>query len=286
MNYRMEKDSLGAFKVPADAYYGIFTARARENFNLTGDLTHPVLIRVLAVVKSAAARANMELGVLDKKKAQAIIRAADEVIRGKFDDQFCLDMIQAGAGTPFNMNTNEVLANRANELLGGKKGKYNFVNPNDDVNMGQSSNNVIPTAVRISTLILLQGLLEELNAAEKSLAKKSKEFDRIVKVGRTHIQDAVPVRLGQEFDSYREIVRRGINNLLKCGLDLSELGIGGTAIGTGITAHPKFDQLTASHISKMTGLKFHATPQHVYLTQSMAAFGNFASALSVFCSEL
>jgi aspartate ammonia-lyase len=284
--YRIEKDTLGSLSVPKNAYYGIFTVRAKRNFNLTGSTTHPILIKSLGTVKQAAALANMEIGWLDKRKGRAIVRACQEVQAGKFDDQFPLDMLQAGAGTPVNMNANEVIANRAIEILGGHKGDYSVVHPNDHVNMGQSSNNEVPSAVRIGALLLLQGLLNELSALERTLAKKAKEFDKIVKVGRTHLQDAVPIRLGQEFDAYREIVLRGRVNILKSALDLTELGMGGTAVGTGINAHPRFDRLAAKYVSRITGIKFTATSSHVYLTQSMAAFAHFASALEVFCSEL
>jgi aspartate ammonia-lyase len=284
--FRTERDSLGSLKVPHDAYYGIFTVRAKKNFNLTGSSTHPVLIRSIGMVKQAAAQANSELGLLEKRKARAITRACQEVVAGRFNHQFLLDMIQAGAGTPLNMNANEVIANRAIEILGGKKGDYSLVHPNDHINMGQSSNNVIPSAVRVGTLMLLGGVLEELSLLEKTLSGKSKEFGQIIKVGRTHLQDAVPTRLGQEFDSYLEIVRRGTNSLLRSALDLTELGIGGTATGTGINAHPKFDKLTAMHISRLTGIRYTASSAHLYLTQSMAAFANFASSLDVFCSEL
>ncbi len=284
--FRIEKDSLGTMKVPKDAYYGIFTLRAKRNFDLTGTTTHPILIKSLGIVKQAAALANMEVGWLDKRRGKAIVKACQEVIAGKFDDQFPLDMIQAGAGTPVNMNANEVIANRAIEILGGCKGDYSVVHPNDHVNMGQSSNNEIPSAVRIGTLLLLQGLLNELSLLEKALIRKAKELDKIVKVGRTHLQDAVPIRLGQEFYAYREMVLRGRVSILKSALDLTELGMGGTAVGTGINAHPRFDKLATKYVSRLTGIKFTATTSHVYLTQSMAAFAHFASALEVFCSEL
>ena len=286
MKYRLEKDSLGTLQVPQDAYYGIFTVRAKRNFNLTGLTTHPVLIKSLGIVKLAAAQANLELRLLNRRKGRAITRACQEVIAGKFNDQFIIDMLQAGAGTPVNMNANEVIANRAIEILGGKKGDYSVVHPNDHVNMGQSSNNEVPSAVRIGALLLLGGLLDDLTFLEKTLARKAKEFDKIIKVGRTHLQDAVPITLGQEFDVYRELVSRGKASILKSALDLTELGMGGTAVGTCINGHPKFDKLAAKYVSQLTGLKFTATSAHIYLTQSTAAFANFASALEVFCSEL
>ncbi len=286
LKFRTEKDSLGTLQVPKSAHYGIFTVRAKQNFNLTGTTTHPILIRALAIVKQAAALANMEVGGLDKKRGKAIVKACQEVQAGKFDDQFPLDMLQAGAGTPFNMNANEVIANRAIEILGGRKGDYSLVHPNDHVNMAQSSNNEVPAAVRIGTLMLLGGLVNELTALEIAFDKKAKEFDKIIKVGRTHLQDAVPIRLGQEFNVYREAVSRGKLNILKSAIDLIELGMGGTAVGTGINAHPKFDRLAVKYVSRITGIRFSVTTSHIYLTQSTVAFANFASALEVFCSEM
>lgn len=283
--YRLEKDALGAKKVPAKAYYGIFTARAFENFNLTGRKCHPELIKALGLVKLACARSNILLKALALKRGRNIIRACTEVIAGKFNGHFVLDMLQAGAGTPHNMNANEVIANRAIELAGGKKGDYKIIDPNDHVNLGQSSNDVIPTAIRLASLNLLAKLFPELKLLEASFGKKVKQFHKIIKVGRTHLQDAVPIRLGQEFDAYREAVRRGTMRIEEAAKELLELGLGGTAIGTGINAHPKFQHHAAKELSRITGYKFKASRSKIYLTQSMSAFASLAEALSITVTE-
>ncbi|HMD19905.1 MAG TPA: lyase family protein, partial [Alloacidobacterium sp.] len=199
---RQEKDSLGLVEVPARAYYGAQTARAVENYPISGMHAHPQLIRAVGMVKRAAAEANKELGLIDARRADAIIQAAQEVIDGKWNDQFVVDVFQAGAGVSFHMNTNEVIANRANEILGGKLGEYAFVHANDHVNYGQSTNDVFPTAMRLATLLNLETLYPVLDALASSFATKAKEFDSIMKSGRTHMQDAVPIRLGQEFAAY------------------------------------------------------------------------------------
>jgi len=240
-DYRTEKDVMGEIKVPADSYYGAFTQRAKINFQISGIRAHKEFLVALATIKKAAALANMELKQLDEKIGNSIVKAADEVIEGKFDDYFVLDVYQAGAGTPFNMNCNEIIANRATEILGGKLGQYD-VNPNNHVNMAQSTNDVIPTATRIAILFLLKNLAEEAGKFELSLRKKSEEFKSILKVGRTHWEDAVPITLGQEFWAYAVSVAKDIGRILNSSEELKELGIGGTAIGTGITAHPQFHE--------------------------------------------
>ncbi len=285
-NFRMEKDSLGELKVPANAYYGIFTERARKNFKLTGQTTHPVLIKSYAIVKQAAAEANLKLGRLQPKIAKAIIQASKEVQTGKFNNQFLIDMIQAGAGTPHHMNTNEVIANRAIEILGGEKGDYSFVNPNDQVNLGQSSNDVTPTAVRIACRFMLVDFLAELKLLEDAFAVKARQFANIVKVGRTHLQDAVPIRLGQEFVAYRETVRRGRVLIEQAADMLLELGLGGTAIGTGINSDKRYPDLAAKNIARITGFKFYASKNLVYMCQSVAAFGALAAALKIYALEM
>src|SRR3954466_1290319 len=199
---RAEKDSLGTRPVPARAYYGIQTARAVDNYPISGMRAHPTLIRAIAMIKRAAAEANKELGLIDPKVAEAIINAAQEVIEGKWDGEFVVDVFQAGAGVSFHMNSNEVIANRAEEILGGKLGEYKRVHPNDHVNYGQSTNDVFPTAMRLATLIELEKLYPVLNAISGSFETKGKEFWEIMKSGRTHMQDAVPIRLGQEFAAY------------------------------------------------------------------------------------
>lgn len=286
MKTRIEKDALGSLAVPANAYYGIFTVRASKHFHLTGTKTHPELIKAYALIKLACAKANVALGQLDRKRGQAIIRAAEEVLAGKFNDQFKIDMLQAGAGTPMHMNANEVIANRAIELLGGKKGDYSLVNPNNQVNFGQSSNDVTPTAIRLAARARTEPLLEELALLAGAFAAKAKEFDRIVKVGRTHLQDAVPIRLGQEFSAYREAVARGRERIAHAILELHELQLGGTAVGTGITAHPRMAPLAIREIARRTGFPCYPAKNRFYLMQSMAAFAVVASALEIFALDM
>lgn len=286
MKFRKEKDVIGWVNVPFDAYYGSFTVRAHENFRISGIRAPSRFKNALGIIKMAAAMTNKELGELEPKIADAIIKAADEFIEGKFDDQFTLDVFQAGAGTPFNMNANEIIANRANELLGGKKGEYKPVTPNNHVNWGQSSNDVIPTAIRIAALYRANGLLPEIEKLGKSLMKKAKEFNGIIKVGRTHIQDAVPIRLGQEFEAYGSAVLRS-QRLIRESFDrLKELGIGATALGTGITTHPKYRPLMIKNLSKLTGITFTATKYPMELTHSMNAFAVASNSLKILANDL
>ncbi|MBI5354965.1 MAG: aspartate ammonia-lyase [Candidatus Aenigmarchaeota archaeon] len=285
MVYRIEKDAIGEVKVPKDAYYGSFVTRAQENFNLSGQKIHKELIRSLGIIKLCSAKANMKLGQLDAKRGNAIVKASQEVIDGKWDEWFVLDPFQAGAGTPNNMNANEVIANRAIELLGGEKGDYSIVNPNNHVNMAQSSNDVVPTATRIASYMLTEKAVEELSLLEKSFRKKSHEFRGIVKVGRTHLQDAVPILLSQEFDAYADTVMRSRIRIEKASKALLELGLGGTAIGTGITAHPKYHSEAIKNIASHTGKKFYPTKNRVHMTQSMDSFTEASSSLRNFAIE-
>ncbi|MBI3404015.1 MAG: aspartate ammonia-lyase, partial [Acidobacteria bacterium] len=208
MKTRMEKDSLGERPVPADVYYGIQTQRAVENYPISGYRAHPKMIRAMGMIKKAAALANKDLKLIDAKRASAIVRASEEVIAGKLDDQFVVDVYQAGAGVSFHMNTNEVVANRAVEILGGKRGQYEMCHPNDHVNFGQSTNDVFPTAMRLATILILDDVLQSLGELERSFARKGRAFDHVLKSGRTHMMDAVPVRLGQEFAAYATAMRR------------------------------------------------------------------------------
>src|ERR1700719_951052 len=208
LRIRMERDSIGAREVPASAYYGIQTLRAIENYPISGYRAHPQLVRATGMIKKAAASANRELKLLDAKRAAAIVRAADEVVAGKWDDQFVVDVYQAGAGVSFHMNANEVIANRAIEILGGKRGDYDICHPNDHVNFGQSTNDVFPTAMRLAALFLFGEVIGSLELLEQSFAKKGKAFDHILKSGRTHLMDAVPIRMGQEFSAYATAMRR------------------------------------------------------------------------------
>ena len=257
--YRVESDSMGKMKVPADAYYGAQTARAVENFPVSGRTLPREFIRAMGLVKLAAAQTNAELGFLKKGTARAIARAAREVVDGKLDGHFVVDVFQTGSGTSTNMNTNEVIANRATEMLGGKT----RVHPNDHVNMGQSSNDVIPTAMHVSSLEAMEkDLIPSLEYLRDALSAKAKEFDRIVKIGRTHLMDATPIRLGQEFSGYASMVDHGISRLKGTRNGLSELAIGGTAVGTGINTHRDFGKKVAARISEATGVKFREAKNH------------------------
>jgi fumarate hydratase class II len=260
---RVEKDFLGELKVPKAAYWGVQTQRAIENFPISGIRFGRRFIHALGLIKKAAAETNMELGLLDAKIGKAIVKAADEVVDGKLDDQFPLDVFQTGSGTSTNMNANEVIANRANEILGVPLGEKGPAHPNDHVNMGQSSNDVIPTAIHVAALRAIdQDLLPALRELEDSLAKKAKEFDPVVKAGRTHLMDATPIRLGQEFSGYRSQIDHGIRRVYAARGSLAELAIGGTAVGTGINSHPEFPGRVVEKISTATDTKFRVAENH------------------------
>ncbi|MGQ0792740.1 MAG: class II fumarate hydratase [Deltaproteobacteria bacterium] len=262
-DFRIETDSMGEMKVPATAYYGAQTARAVENFPISGIRFSRQFVRAMGMIKHAAAEVNAELGLLDKRVAKAITDAAGDVIEGRLDAEFVLDIYQTGSGTSTNMNTNEVIASRSNEILGGKIGDKKPVHPNDHVNMGQSSNDVIPTAIHVSSLEAIhKTLIPALRKLEKALAEKAEEFDKIVKIGRTHLQDATPLRLGQEFGGYASQISHGIRRLEAAGVNLGELAIGGTAVGTGINTHAEFGSRVAMKLSKMTGVKFTEAENH------------------------
>ena len=259
--FRVEKDFLGEVKVPRDAYWGVQTQRAIENFPISGIRFGRRFIYALGLIKMACAQTNMELGLLDNKVGKAIVQACQEVMDGKLDAQFPLDIFQTGSGTSTNMNANEVIANRANEILGHPLGEKGPVHPNDHVNMGQSSNDVIPTAIHVAAL-LDQSLLPALRELEDSLAKKAKEFDPIVKAGRTHLMDATPIRLGQEFSGYQSQIDHGIRRVSAARAALAELAIGGTAVGTGINAHPDLPGRVVEKISAATNTKFRVADNH------------------------
>ena len=260
---RIERDSMGEIRVPVDALYGAQTQRAVENFPISNLRFPREFVRAMGLIKLAAARTNMELGLLDKKVGNAIVLASQEVIDGKLDEHFVLDVFQTGSGTSINMNTNEVISNRAIQILGGVVGSKNPVHPNDHVNMGQSSNDVIPTAMHVAALESIEtALIPSLRRLQRTLAQKAKQFDSIVKIGRTHLQDATPVRLGQEFSGYARQIQLGIHRLEKVRDSLQELPLGGTAVGTGINTHPKFASKTIQRLSKLTGLKFREAEDH------------------------
>ena len=262
-NKRIERDSMGEVAVPADAFYGAQTQRAVENFPISNLRFPREFIRAVGLVKLAAARANMDLGLLDKSIGNAIVSAAKETADGKLDRHFVLDIFQTGSGTSTNMNANEVIRNRAIQMLGGNVGDKKPVHPNDHVNMGQSSNDVIPTAMHVAVLDSIEHrLIPALRKLQKALNLKAAEFDPVVKIGRTHLQDATPVRLGQEFGGYARQVRLGISRLEKLRETLGELPLGGTAVGTGINTHPKFAARAIHHLSKLTGLNLREAGDH------------------------
>ena len=261
-DYRTESDSLGEMQVPADAYWGAQTQRAVENFPISGITFGRRFVRALGIVKKSAAQANRDLGLLDEEKAEAIVAAADEVIAGEHDDQFPVDVFQTGSGTSSNMNANEVIANRAAEIAGAEIGDR-VVHPNDHVNYGQSSNDVIPTAMHVAALEAVEkDLMPALETLHAELEAKEAEFDGIVKTGRTHLQDATPVRLGQEFGGYRTQVQKGIKRVGDVRLHLRELALGGTAVGTGLNTHPEFPELAAEYISDETNTTFREADDH------------------------
>ena len=261
--FRVERDSLGSVRVPKKAYYGAQTQRAIENFPVSGWRFGREFIYALGLVKFASARANRELGLLGKRIAAAVERAAQEVMEGRWDEQFIVDIFQTGSGTSSNMNANEVIANRANEILGSKRGAYLPVHPNDHVNLGQSSNDVFPSAIHIASITLLrQKLLPALSDLHKALKNKGREFHPILKIGRTHLQDATPIRLGQEFGGYTRQVELGIHRIQKAMKSLFELPLGGTAVGTGINTHPLFAKKSISIINRVTGCPFREALDH------------------------
>ena len=275
---RIEHDSLGEVLVPSNALYGAQTQRAIENFPISGLKPRQAFIWSVGMIKRAAAQVNMDLGLLDAEKANAIMRAAQEVIDGKWNDQFVVDPFQAGAGTSHHMNVNEVIANRATQLLGGKLGEYR-VHPNDHVNMAQSTNDVIPTAIRLGCLWRLNELLTVLNNLSGSLKTKASEFDDIVKSGRTHLQDAVPVRLGQEFGAYAKAIERDAERIQYAAEGLSRLGIGGTAVGSGLNAHPDYHRQMIQKLSEFTNLQLVESDNLFESMQSMADATAFSASL-------
>lgn len=277
--FRTEHDLVGALDVPKDAYYGIHALRAAENFPITGQRLRPEMIVSLGWIKKACARANKLAGTLATPIAQAIETACDEVIAGKLYDQFIVDPIQGGAGTSTNMNANEVIANRAIELMGGQKGDYTLVNPNDHVNCGQSTNDVYPTCGKMTLYTLVLGLQAELQRLIQALGSKAQAFDGVVKMGRTQLQDAVPIRLGQEFAAYQAVLRREASRLDKAKQELLCLNLGGTAVGTGINAHPRYITQVVKLLAEMTRIPFTQSPDLIDATQNLDCYVTLSSAL-------
>ena len=283
---RIERDSLGERELPANVYYGIQTARAIENFPISGWKPYPSLVTATIQIKKAAARANSALGLLDTPIATAIESAADEVLTGKLRDQFVVDPFQAGAGTSHNMNANEVLANRAIELLGGERGDYSIVHPNDHVNMAQSTNDVFPTAMRLAALEEVSELIIALDLLAGALQIKSTAFDQIVKSGRTHLQDAVPIRLGQEFGGYATAIRKNAGRIARAAEELKEIGLGGTAVGTGLNAAPGYRKRVVEELSRVTNQTLRATEDYFEAMQSMSPFVALSSAVRTLATDV
>ncbi len=283
---RIEKDTMGEMRVPASALYGAQTARAVENFPISGIRAHPAFVDATVRVKLAAARANAKLGLLPREKARAVEAAAREVLAGRWRDQFVVDVYQAGAGTSHNMNVNEVLANRATEILGGRRGAERLVDPNDDVNMAQSTNDVVPTAIRLAALDLAPAVLEALGELAATFAGKAREWDGIVKSGRTHLMDATPIRLGQEVSGWAAALAAAAGRIRDALPELSVLGIGGTAVGTGLNADPRYRKLAVAELEKLTGIPLVPAPNPFYAMQSLAPLAHLSGALRTAALEL
>lgn len=286
MRYRIERDSLGERQVPAEAYYGIETLRGKENFEITKRGICRQLIKALAIVKKAAAKANIDAGNISEKVGKAIMLACDEILNGRLHGQFVTDLIQGGAGTSINMNANEVIANRANELLGGRKGDYDFVHPNDHVNFGQSTSDVIQTAGKIAVVKQLKKLQVELKKLYNSYLDKAEEFKDVIKTGRTHSQEALPITLGQEFYAYASALNRDIKRIDTAIDALLEVNLGGTAIGTGLNANEKYCKKVILHLSKFSGEDVRIAKNLIDATRNLDAFGYASSMLKLLAIDL
>jgi aspartate ammonia-lyase len=286
MTFRIEKDPLGEKQVPAQALYGIQTLRAVENFPISGLRPLPAFVDAVVWIKKAAAETHKITGRLEARLADAIVQAADEILAGGHRDQFVVDVYQAGAGTSHNMNCNEVLANRANELLGAGRGVYAPVHPNDHVNMAQSTNDVIPTAMRLATLASLPALLDAMAGLAESFLAKGRQFDHVIKSGRTHLQDATPIRLGQEFTAYGRTIVRHRDKLAEAAEWLRPLNIGGTAVGTGINAEPEYPRLMVERLRAITGMDLREAQDRVQLMQSMGDIATMSGAVRAFTLDL
>ena len=276
---RIERDMVGSQEIPEGAYYGLQSLRAAENFKITGTGLIPEFIESMAEIKKAAARTNCEIGKLDSARADAIIRACDEVLSGKLRDQFITDAVQGGAGTSANMNMNEVIANRAIEIMGGQKGDYTVIHPNDHVNMAQSTNDVIPTAGKMTVIKLIRGAIAQTKRLIDALTAKEKEFDHILKMGRTQMQDAVPIRLGQEFGAYRSVIQRSYDRLLTIPEELMYVNMGGTAIGTCINADPNYVKRIVPALAEISGLNLKSAPNLIDATQNLDGFVSVSATL-------
>ncbi len=286
MSTRTEKDSLGDVQVPADAYWGSQAERSRQLFKISGLTEHPQMIDAYIILKKACTQANTDLGLLDASIGNAIVQAATEILGGKLRDQFPVDVFHMGAGTSFNMNCNEVLANRAEEILGGAKGEYKKVNPNDHPNYGQSTNDTFPTAMRIMSRTMLGDLLIAVDKVAAAFEAKGQEFDDVLKSGRTHLQDAVPIRLGQEFAAYALTIKKCKKWLEYAASELEELGIGGSAAGTGMNTHPDYRVKAVTYLRDWTGINFRPAPHLPESMQSQMCMAALSSGLRILCLEL
>ncbi|GMT42426.1 MAG: aspartate ammonia-lyase [bacterium] len=286
MKFRIERDSMGTVNVPDDAYYGVHTRRSVQNFRISGLFILPEQITALACIKLACAEANMELKLLPRKTGNAIVKACREIIRGGLGDQFPVDIFQAGSGTSSNMNMNEVIANRAAEILGGKRGQRELVHPNDHVNMGQSTNNVFPSSIRVAALPMVLSLVSASKFLYKTLEKKARRFDKILKSGRTHLQDAVPVRMGQVFGAFARSVEKDIKRLSEKLPHISELGVGGNAVGTGINTHPRFRALIIKHLNRETGQRFRVAENGIEATHSTNDLADLSGAIQTLAVDV
>ncbi len=284
--FRIERDSLGTKSVPAESYYGAETVRAVENFPISGFRFHPAFFWALGAVKKACALANLSRRALDTRRAKAIVRASEEVMEGKWNDQFVTDALQSGAGVSAHMNANEVIANRALEILGKKKGDYEVLNSHDHVNMGQSTNDVIPTTIRLGALRLVRGFSETSRPLEQSFAKKAREFGRIVKSGRTHLQDAAPITLGQEFSGYARQLEKGRLRVERMAENLLELGIGGSAVGTGLNTTLSYRKQVIQQLKRITGFPVRSGKNLFELMQSDADLAGLSGALRTYALSL
>ena len=285
-HYRVEEDLIGTKEVPVDAYYGIQTVRAKENFHITGYTIEEEIIVAIAYVKKAAAMANIDTGYLDRTIGEAIVQASDEIIHGSLHEQFIVDPIQGGAGTSVNMNANEVIANRALEILGKEKGDYDVVHPNIHVNMAQSTNDAFPTAIHIATIHLMEKLETSMAALKQTFDEKGIEFDDVIKMGRTHLQDAVPIRLGQEFQSYGRVLSRDMQRIDRLHDALFEVNLGATAVGTGLNADPEYMKKAVEHLASETGIPFKNADNLIDATQNTDAYTAVSAALKIHMTNM
>ena len=285
-SFRVDKDSLGDVTVPSNVYYGPFTTRAKQQYNVIGQTAHIYLIKAYVMIKRSAALANKNLHALEAEKADAIIKSSDEILGGRFVDQFVLDSINSGAGTAFNMNCNEIIANRSLEILGNKKGQYDIVNPNDHVNMSQSSNDTFPTAMHVAILLNSIELLSSIELIITTISQKAEEFKDIIKVGRTHLMDALPVTLGNEFGEYVYSISRAKQMVELAGKNLQEVGLGGTAVGTGVNAPKGFREAAIRYLSEITRLDLKPSENMFYSLQSKLDVANYSSSLRNLALEL